>query len=411
MSDWILTSAGCTLAIAGVAAELNLLRHLIRECRGSRRFAGTRTAPSRRAPRGLAEDRASRNPHSLAVAGLLVVGLTASAAVARSAPAEAPASPAPPPVPQPDSPEAPARVGTEGPGQSEPSAAPSHDSSGSSATGVAVSPGASDAGAATSAPANADAVSVQLNLDYTTAYFYRGIIQEDSGLLLQPAVRITANLMQTETARLDGFVGTWNSFHGQKTGAQTRGDFSEYWYESDLLAGATLTVGPVALTASYTFLTSPSDAYETVQELGFTVAIDDHSWLKQWSLKPYATLAIETGADASDGADSDPGVYLELGIAPGFTLHADSTPLNVSFPALIGLSLKDYYQNAAGADDTFGFGQIGAKVSMPLGEPGRLGAWTLNAGLSVLFLGDHTRDFNGGNDTEVVATIGLQWNF
>jgi hypothetical protein len=400
MSDWILTSAGCTLAIAGVAAELNLLRYLIREGRGSRRE-----------PRGLGGDRASRNPHPLAVAGLLVVGLTASAAVARSIPAEAPASPAPPPVPHPDSPEAPSGFGAHGPGHNDPSPGPRRESAGSSASGVAVSPGASDAGAATSAPANADAVSVQINLDYTTAYFYRGIIQEDSGLILQPAVRITTNLMQTETARLDGFVGTWNSFHGQKTGAQTRGDFSEYWYESDLLAGATLTVGPVALTASYTFLTSPSDAYETVQELGFTVAIDDRSWLKQWSLKPYATLAIETGADASDGADSDPGVYLELGIAPGFTLHADSTPLSISFPALIGLSLKDYYQNAAGADDTFGFGQIGAKVSMPLGEPGRLGAWTLNAGLSVLFLGDHTRDFNGGNDTEVVATIGLQWNF
>ena len=411
MRDWILTSAGCTLAIAGVAAELNLLRYLIRECHGSRCFAGTRTAPSRREPRGLAGDRASRKTYPIAVAGLLVAGLTASAAVARSAPAEAPASSAPPPVPQPDSPETPSGAGAHGPGQSEPSAAPSHDSSGSSATGVAVSPGASDAGATPSAPANADAVSVQLNLDYSTAYFYRGIIQEDSGLILQPGVRITANLMQTETARLDGFVGAWNSFHGQKTGAQTRGDFSGYWYESDLLAGATLTVGPAAVTGSYTFLTSPSDAYETVQELGFTVALDDRSWLKQWSLKPYATLAIETGADASDGAGSDPGVYLELGIAPGFTLHADSTPLSISFPALIGLSLKDYYQNAAGADDTFGFGQIGAKVSMPLGEPGRLGAWTLNAGLSVLFLGDHTRDFNGGNDTEVVATIGLQWNF
>ena len=42
-------------------------------------------------------------------------------------------------------------------------------------------------------------------------------------------------------------------------------------------------------------------------------------------------LAIETGADASDGADSDPGVYLELRHRPGFTLHADSTPLSISF--------------------------------------------------------------------------------
>src|SRR5262249_9542441 len=29
--------------------------------------------------------------------------------------------------------------------------------------------------------------SLQFNLDYTTAYFYHGIMQEDSGLILQPA--------------------------------------------------------------------------------------------------------------------------------------------------------------------------------------------------------------------------------
>lgn len=38
--------------------------------------------------------------------------------------------------------------------------------------------------------------SLQLNLDYTTAYFYRGIIQEDTGLILQPAAKLTVNLSE-----------------------------------------------------------------------------------------------------------------------------------------------------------------------------------------------------------------------
>jgi hypothetical protein len=269
----------------------------------------------------------------------------------------------------------------------------------------------SDATQPAAEPAIGSAIGLQFNLDFTNAYFYRGIIQEDTGLIVQPAARMTVNLVEDDSHKLDVFAGTWNSFHGQKTASNTAGDFSEYWYESDLYAGVTLTAGKISLTASYTFLTSPNDAFETVQELGFTFGLDDSAWLKEWSLKPYATIAVETGADASDGANSDTGVYLELGIAPGFAFDLGSTPVTVSLPALVGLSVADYYQNAAGEDDTFGFAQVGARASLPLGKPGRYGTWALNGGVSVLFLGDHTQDYNAGDDTEIIGTIGLQWNF
>jgi hypothetical protein len=269
------------------------------------------------------------------------------------------------------------------------------------------------------APAPADApgepvgsaIGVQLNLDFTTGYFYRGIVQEDSGLIVQPAARVTVNLLESEALKLDAFVGAWNSFHGQKTGSRTHGDFSEYWYEADLLGGVTLTRGKLALTTSYTFLTSPNDAFETVQELGFTLALDDSEWLGAWAMKPYATLAFETGADASDGADSDTGTYLELGIGPGFSFDAGKTPVTITFPASVGLSLSDYYQDSAGDDETFGFAQIGVRASVPLGEPGRYGAWTLGGGVALLLLGDHTSDYNAGDDAEVIATVGVQGNF
>ncbi len=114
---------------------------------------------------------------------------------------------------------------------------------------------------------------------------------------------------------------------------------------------------------------------------------------------------------ASDGANSDAGIYLELGIAPGFTCDIGKTPVTLTLPASVGLSLSDYYEDAGGDDDTFGFAQVGAKASIPLGEPGRLGAWTLNVGVSDLLLGDHTEGYNGGDATEVIGTIGLQVNF
>ncbi len=263
--------------------------------------------------------------------------------------------------------------------------------------------------AAPAAPAIGSAISAQLNLDFTNAYFYRGIRQQDEGLIVLPAARLTTRLVDDAEFKLDGFLGTWNSL-GPNGGTQT-GALVEDWYESDLYAGFTLSHGQLSLTTSYTFLTSPSDAFQTVEELGFTLSLDDSEWMKELALKPYATLAIETGSNGSDGPDLDNGVYLELGIAPGLSFDMGKTPVTLTFPASVGFSLSDYYQDAGGGDDTFGFAQIGTKASIPLGEPGRFGTWTLNAGVSVLFLGDHTKALNNGDDTELIGSLGLQWNF
>jgi hypothetical protein len=253
------------------------------------------------------------------------------------------------------------------------------------------------------------AITAQFNLDFTNAYFYRGIRQQDKDLIVQPAARLTARLLDNSDFTLDGFIGTWNSF-GPNAGTRT-GALIDDWYESDLYAGFTLSRASLSLTTSYTFLTSPSDAFQSVQELGFTLALDDSAWLQSWALKPYATLSIETGSNGSDSPDLDNGTYLELGIAPGFSFDVASTPVTLTIPASLGLSVSDYYQNASGNDDTFGFAQVGARASIPLGDPGRYGQFSLITGASVLFLGDHTKAFNNGNDTEIIATLGLQWTF
>jgi hypothetical protein len=261
----------------------------------------------------------------------------------------------------------------------------------------------------TSAAETENPFGIQFNLDFTNAYFYRGIIQQDDGLIVQPAAKFTLNLHEDDDLKIDALLGTWNSF-GENGGTNT-GDLISDWYESDLYAGLAFTSGQWSVTTTYIYLTSPSDAYQTVQEFDVALSFDDTEYLNDWALHPYALLAIETGADYSDGADSDRGTYLELGVAPGFSFDLGKTPVALSFPMSVGLSLHDYYQNAAGNDDTFGFFQIGAKASLPLPFGDRYGTWTLNAGAYGLFLGDQTADFNQGDDTEIIATIGLQLNF
>lgn len=381
---WCVWGVSVLLVSAGVAAEGCLAWTFIRDWQVARAAARARRARWRAGGAGGQHGRSSEGivsplPGSRSVracAGLAAVGLSAGLAAA-----EPPATPpTASPTPTPTTPATPA----DPPAETTPSAPAATTDVGS-------------------------AISVQLNLDFTNAYFYRGIRQQDKGLIVQPAARLTARLVDEDALKLDGFIGTWNSF-GRNGGTQT-GSLIEDWYESDLYAGFTLTRGALSFTTSYTFLTSPSGGFQTVQELGFTLALDDSEWLKAWALKPYATLVLETGSNGSDSPDLDNGTYLELGIAPGFSFDVGETSVTLTFPASVGLSLADYYQDAGGGNDTFGFAQVGAKASIPLGKPGRFGTWTLNAGVSVLFLGDHTKAFNNGDGTEVIGTIGLQWNF
>lgn len=381
MNHTIATILSTTLVSTGVLAELNLIRIFVNNWREGLRDAARR----RLRPATIRQSKASTlgigRSHRVPAAAVLFCGVMPSVAFAQAAA-----------TPQSQTPT------SSSPAASEASSQAAFPPTGEQRSAEQEAP-----------PAIGSAISVQLNLDFTNAYFYRGIRQQDKGLIVQPAARLTTRLVDDAELKLDGFVGTWNSV-GPNGGTQT-GTLVEDWYESDLYAGCTLTHGKLSLTTSYTFLTSPSDAFQSVQELGFTLALDDSEWMKSRALKPYATLAIETGSNGSDGPDLDNGTYLEFGIAPGFSFDVGKTPVTLTFPASVGLSLSNYYQDAGGGDDTFGFAQIGAKASIPLGEPSRFGAWTLNAGVLLHYLGDHTRAFNNGDGTEVIGTIGLQWNF
>lgn len=250
--------------------------------------------------------------------------------------------------------------------------------------------------------------SLQLNLDFTNAYFFRGFYQENHGLIAQPAAKLTLHAYDTADLKIDAFVSTWSSFHSEKTLSQRSG-FTEYWYECDLLGGATVTTGKWSFTGQYIFYTSPNDAYKTIQELDLSAAFDDSEALGKFALHPYAQVGFETSSNATDSVN--PGGYLELGIAPGFSFDVEKTPVSISFPVTLGLSLYNYYQNANGDDETFGYGSVGAKASFPLPISDKYGKWSVNAGVSALFLGNHTSDINSGNRSQVVGIVGVQLDF
>jgi len=253
-------------------------------------------------------------------------------------------------------------------------------------------------------------LSFSLGADVTNAYYFRGFLQEDSGFILQPWADLAFDIYQSDDASVNVQAGSWNSFHGEATDAGTSDDFLEHWYEADLYAGMGATLGPWTVDARYYFFMSPSDAFGTVDEFTFTLGFDDSEWMGAWALNPRALLAIETGSNATNGFDN--GVYLELGVEPGWMTDLGGLrEVEISFPLVVGLSLSDYYKGENGEDDVFGYVSFGATVAMPLGGESTLGAWTVTMSVQGLYLGDAASSFNDNDDIEAIGAIGVSVSF
>lgn len=253
-------------------------------------------------------------------------------------------------------------------------------------------------------------LSASFGVDVTNAYYFRGLRQEDDGLIVQPWVEASLRLHDWDGGELGFTVGLWNSIHGD-TGTAASDSSTPNWYEADLYLGPTLTLGNVTLGATYTWYSSPSDAFDTIEELSFSAAYDDseHGLLFGVALNPHATLAIELGDDAADGLDS--GVYLELGVEPAITFDDGCLKgSTLAFPVTVGLSLDDYYESGTDSD-VFGFFDAGARLDVPLPLDASWGSWTLSVGMHALVLGEAASDLNGGDDFEVIGTVGVSASF
>lgn len=253
-------------------------------------------------------------------------------------------------------------------------------------------------------------ISATLGLDVANAYYFRGIIQENDGVIIQPWFDVSATLVDRDTWAFGLTAGLWNSVHSDDG---TAGDPNlSNWYEADLYVGAVFTAGKFDFGAIYTWYTSPSDAFTTVEDISLFFSFDDSDsgLLFGVPIAPSVTLAFETD-NAADGGQE--GIFLELGIEPGidFDNAVGEQTLTLSFPVAVGLSLDDYYEDGTGSDETFGYGQVGAVATLPLPGDGALGDWSWSVGVKALFLGSHTQQYNTGDDTEVIAFTGLEISF
>ena len=262
---------------------------------------------------------------------------------------------------------------------------------------------------------NTGRVSISAGVDWTSAYFFRGIKQETEDLILQPYGEVSFKLVENAGAltALSLTGGIWNSLQTGPTGSDspTASD-PKIWYEFDGYVRLSAVLWEDLTTyALYTAYTSPNNAFGTVQELALGVSYNDVKLLGPFALNPSFLVAFELDGQADAG--SQKGVYAQIGIAPGYTFFAESSyPLAVSVPLSVGLSLSDYYEFGTGSDETFGYFSGGVSVSVPLAFiPSSFGKWLIKGGVQMLYLDDNLTTINNGDRTQVIGTLGLVFTY
>lgn len=251
-------------------------------------------------------------------------------------------------------------------------------------------------------------------IDLTNQYFFRGIAQENQGVIAQPWYQLGYSLFDGgETLRsLDLTIGLWNSLHDGPTGGA-----GGPWYESDFYVGLSAAVGErLTFGATYTAYSSPNGSFGTVEEIAFSLGIDDRGLITdavESGLRPSFVLAVETDGQADLG--SHVGIYGQFAIEPLFALgQFGSFDVTLAVPVTLGTSLSDYYEDPSSGDgdEFFGFLDVGASLSSPLPfMPSRLGPWTGELGLHWLLLGDNNEERNVGDASEFIVSIGLATTF
>jgi hypothetical protein len=82
---------------------------------------------------------------------------------------------------------------------------------------------------------NTGRISLSMGMDWTTHYFFRGILQEDQDHVLQPYGDVTFKLLEGQgpLTNLGLTIGLWNSLHGGSTGTEGANQDPRIWYEAD----------------------------------------------------------------------------------------------------------------------------------------------------------------------------------
>lgn len=228
-------------------------------------------------------------------------------------------------------------------------------------------------------------------VDFTNAYFFRGIRQHSGGTIAQPFADLGIAIADGVSAN----VGGWESIHSTAPNGN--------WYEADYYGSVTFTAGKLKPGVLFTSYTSPADSFATVHELAGVLGIDDSA--NAFPLSPKVILAFELSKAQADGG-ANKGTYLELGIRPAIKV---APKLTLSIPVKTGLSVNKYYEGPTD-DNHFGFFDTGLQASVPVAS-GKGGSLELHGGIDILWLGDNMKLLNNGDRVKPLGLFGFTFTY
>ena len=259
------------------------------------------------------------------------------------------------------------------------------------------------------AAAQGTKVAVTGGLDFTNQYMFRGIRQNYSGMSIWPFVDLGVPVFSGDGGlkSVNINIGSWNAIHtNQVDGVEGE----DKWYESDFYATLGFGFSKATLGITYTAYMSPAEGesvyFPTVHEIAFKVTADDSGALGKAALKPYALVGFELTEDGQADLGAEKGVYVELGIAPGYS----GSKASVAFPVKVGLSAKDYYE-FGGEDGKFGYFSVAGIVTVPINSN-----WNVHGGGELQLFGDRLRAVNAFGDSgdrryTGIASIGIGFSY
>ena len=175
---------------------------------------------------------------------------------------------------------------------------------------------------------NTGRVSLSLGADWASAYYFRGIANEQNGgSNVQPYAEVGFKLLDN-VGPLSSLVlapGIRNNFH-YGDGTLVEPSDPRFWFESDLYLKLSASWWDTLTTAvTYTYYTSPNDSFSTYADVGLSFGLNDAKWLGDFALNPSLLFAFETKGEALASDTGRKGIYMGIGLAPGYTFFADSS--------------------------------------------------------------------------------------
>lgn len=242
-------------------------------------------------------------------------------------------------------------------------------------------------------------------LDHATAYYFRGYLQADRGLILQPYLNLVGRGVAADGAVVRPYVSFFNSTHFGNNNPMNE--------MTDVMLGAVITWRPLVLDARYGYYNTAPTMRSVVHELGLRASGDvlwpwpDAEAPSALALRPFVGLY----AEVSDQRGTED-VYVETGLEPSVRFDTCCGKVGVALPLVLGLSGDDYYFDDRGGNEPLGFFSAAVAVTIGLPAPDGCGKWFLSGSFQYLHLfADNLVAINRGDRDAFIGKVGIGFAF